>query len=406
MSAPLKSFFRGLKEMRRFNALSPDARRIVFYAEDAASWVHFEPIVKELIGPCGQQICYLTSSLDDPVLNLSDKRILSFYIGSGVARTTLFQILRANVMVMTMPDLETLHIKRSKYPVHYVYVHHSMVSVHMAYRPEAFDHFDAILCVGRYHEEEIRENEKRHGLKPKTLVKHGYGRLDSILESVKKQSHPLPPLRETGKRVLVAPTWGNHALLETCGGELAEILLEAGHRVTVRPHPRTVQKHPQVIRELERRFGRDSRFVLETDVSSQESLHNSHLMISDYSGAALEYAFGLERPVLFIDVPPKVNNPEYRQLSREPIELGIRGHIGAVVSPERLAEVSSKVDELCADPQAFKERIRKIRSEKIYNIGNSGAAGAAYIARTASAHGTSEKLALESFSSTNPPNRV
>ena len=33
-------------------------------------------------------------------------------------------------------------------------------------------------------------------------------------------------------------------------------------------------------------------------------------MVSDWSGVAMEFAFGLERPVLFIDVPRKTNNPE------------------------------------------------------------------------------------------------
>mgnify|MGYP003326545469 CR=1 FL=1 len=48
-------------------------------------------------------------------------------------------------------------------------------------------------------------------------------------------------------------------------------------------------------------------------MSTQESLHRSDLMISDWSGAALDYALGLNKPVLFIDVPRKVNNLDYYQ---------------------------------------------------------------------------------------------
>ena len=32
-------------------------------------------------------------------------------------------------------------------------------------------------------------------------------------------------------------------------------------------------------------------------------------MVSDWSGAALEYSFGLKKPVIFLDLPKKVNNP-------------------------------------------------------------------------------------------------
>ena len=61
------------------------------------------------------------------MLNCNDKNILSFYIGDGVARSNFFINLKATIIVMTMPDLETFHIKRSKvYPVHYVYIFHSL----------------------------------------------------------------------------------------------------------------------------------------------------------------------------------------------------------------------------------------------------------------------------------------
>ena len=50
---PFTSVLRKWSDVRRFNALEPEARSIVFYAEDAASWAHFEPIIRELIGPLG-----------------------------------------------------------------------------------------------------------------------------------------------------------------------------------------------------------------------------------------------------------------------------------------------------------------------------------------------------------------
>ena len=62
-------------------------------------------------------------------------------------------------------------------------------------------------------------------------------------------------------------------------------------------------------------------------------------MVSDWSGAALEYAFGLERPVLFVDVARKVNNPDYEALGIEPFEVGIRERIGRVVAPDDLAAI-------------------------------------------------------------------
>jgi len=376
---PFTSFIRYWRDFFRFKAVQRDARTIVFYAEDAAAWGHFEAIVGELTGTHGRRICYVTSSPDDPVLKLGDDRILTFCIGFGIPMMLFFLTLTADVMVMTMPDLETFHIKRSKYPVHYVYIFHTIVSSHMVFRLGAFDHFDTIMCVGPHHRDEIRATEQLYGLDPKILIEAGYANLDSILRSREAIAETTAIAGNEGKRVLVAPSWGDDALIETCGMELVEVLLQAGYRVTLRPHAMTIRNSKKLLEELQERFGSNTDFSLDMDLTSQGTVGRSDVMISDWSGAALEYAFGLERPVLFVDVPRKVNNPEYERLTIEPIEVQIRTEIGDVVSPERLSEVPGLVEKLCENPGDRKEHIRDLRSRWIYNVGSSGKVAADYI---------------------------
>ena len=94
--------------------------------------------------------------------------------------------LKAKILVTDMPDLGKFHIKRSsEYPVHYIYLFHSMFSVHSYLRKGAVDNYDTIFCVGPHQIKEIREAEKVYGLKPKKLINYGYGRLDTLLEKKK-----------------------------------------------------------------------------------------------------------------------------------------------------------------------------------------------------------------------------
>ena len=388
------SFFHEWRALFQFKSVKPDVKDIVFYAEDAGSWRYFEPIISELLETHGKQIYYVTSSPDDPVLRSEDGRIQALCIGFGVARTVFFLFLRANVMVMTMPDLETYHIKRSRHPVHYVYMYHSLVSSHMIYRRGAFDHFDSILCVGPHHQEEIRATEQLYGLQPKILVKAGYGVLDSILRSQEAATGHMPQEGGTSKRVLIAPSWGENGLMETCGLELVEVLLRAGHHVTVRPHTMTIRQRPKLLKQLEQRFGSDPEFHLELDLRYQGTVQQSDIMISDWSGSALEYAFGLERPVLFVDVPRKVNNPEYEKIPCVPIEVALRSEIGKVVSPDHIAAVPELVELLCRNPGDWKERIRQLRSRWIYNVGTSGKVAASYIAKVAESASASRAVSL------------
>jgi hypothetical protein len=373
--------FDGLRRLRRewqglraFQKLSRSERRLVFYSEGAGYWTYFEPVFRALQAGHGQPVLYVTSAEDDPVLRNPPAGLRPFYVGLGTVRTAFFATLNADVLVMTMPDLHTLHIKRSAHPVHYCYLHHSMVSTHMVYRPAAFDHFDSMLCVGPHHVEEVRKREALHGLRPKRLFEHGYGRLDTILE----HSHKGPLARAPGEsgQVLVAPSWGAASLLEAHGAAAIEPFIEAGFRVVLRPHPQTRRLNPRAIDQVVARFRNDPRFSLDENGNAHESLSTSDIMVSDWSGAALEFAFGLERPVIFVDVPRKVLDPDYEALGIEPLEVKIRNEVGAVVAPTGLARLGHVARDMMANIGQWQLATRAARERWVFNVGHSGAAGA------------------------------
>jgi YidC/Oxa1 family membrane protein insertase len=368
--------------LRRFRGLDRSDREIVVYAESRADWPHLGPIVDELTGVLGWSICYVTSDEGDPLLTGTNPRIRAFYMGSGSVRTTFFRLVDAGVMLMTLPDLETFHLKRSVHPVQYVYVFHSMVSTHMIYRKGAFDAFDTILCVGPHHVAEIRRTEEVYGLRTKELVPHGYARLDAIMATAGERPTQASGAGQ-GRKLVLAPSWGECSFIEApAGAELIDLLLGAGHTIVLRLHPMTVRRFPKLAGTLERRF--DGRpFRVETDMREQASLHESELMIGDWSGAALEYGFGLERPVLFMDMPMKVNNPEYERIGLTTIEESIRDDIGAIVDPNDLEAALPLVEALCRDPEAFREQLRETRERAVYNVGRSATVGAAEVARLA-----------------------
>lgn len=371
-------FFAHWRALRAFNALSDKQRQLVFYAEDKASWSHLGPIVDYLVDVLEVSICYLTSEADDPILEDSRDRLRSFCIGRGAIRTWLFAGLRCRVAVMTMPDLHCFHLKRSTaQSIVYAYIFHSMVSSHMIYRERAFDHYDFVFAAGPHHAQEIRKADHLRGLRERTIVEHGYGRLDSLLNKAKIAG----PLRsERPSNLLIAPSWGPQGLLELHGKKLVEILLRADYEVTVRPHPMTFTKNSLIIERLQS-FESHPRFTLETDIRSTDSLLAAHLMISDYSGAALEYALALGRPVLFIDVPKKVNNPRWVDLDLMPLEVALRTELGAVLPSNSLREAPIWIEKLLAEGPFSSNRHQALRERWIYNLGYSAETAAKALAQ-------------------------
>jgi len=379
----VKLFGRGGRPSGRkaYEKLPLAERVLTFYAEDGGSWPHFAPIVDALLAR-GERICYLTSSDTDPVLELERPGLSAFAIGEGVGRAFLFQTMETGVVVATVPQLGISVLPRSRHAqalgTQYVYVFHSMASTHMIYEPDGFDHYDTVLCVGPYMHDEIRAREASAGLPAKELLDHGYGRLDTIRTQVAALERT--PTDATSPTVLVAPSWGPTCIFETVGVPLVQALLDAGCGVIARPHPMTAKRTPRAIADLEAAFGAHPDVTIDRDIAATESLRLADLMVSDWSGAALEYAFGFERPVLFIDVDRKVNNPDYEALGITPFEVAVRDQVGGVIAPDALDAIGPAVHRLIAEADSWPERLAAIRDANIANVGRSGAVAAEIIA--------------------------
>jgi len=363
--------FKHWQASRAFKAIPREERRIVIYAESGQDWHHFKPVVNYLTDELNEPVLYVTSTADDPVLTLNHPKIRAFNIGSGAIRTAFFQWLDADVMVMTMVDLHNLQLKRSVHPVYYAFMFHSLISMHMADHENTYDHYDAILCAGPHHILEARKREEMQGLPPKDLYKHGYHRMEELMAERRD-----PPPVADGIHVLLAPSWGDECILNVCGVEITGALLEAGFKVTVRPHFQTRWITPEVIDAVSERYGDHPGFSLVEQMGENDSLFDSHVMITDWSGAGMGYALGLEKPVLYIDVAVKSRNDTWPELGIEPFEIFIRDKIGSILAPEKLSEIGNVIHELVKDPEAYKDNIARLRQERVFNVGSSSEAAA------------------------------
>jgi len=377
----LRGFSGGFEsnELKRFTNLDRNEKQIVFYSENQNSMIIFESLINELINKHNVSICYVTSSKEETILKTTNKKIKTFCIGDGIARTKFFLNLKADILIMTMPDLGTFHIKRSKvYSVHYVYMFHAMVSTHLLYQKKAFDQFDTIFCVGPYQIDEIRSAEKIYNLKPKKLIQFGYNHLDNLIEKYSNRKNILLQEKKI-IQILIAPSWGKKGLFETVVEEIIDVLLETGYKIILRPHPMTQKKSKKKISYLDKKFSSHPNFILEQDITNFDSFAQSDIMISDWSGVPLEFAFTFERPILYIDVQKKMHNPDFEEIPHIPIEISIRDKIGIIIPKSEIKSIPKKIEELSEKSESMKEQIKKIREDTIFNIGESSKLGAIQI---------------------------
>ena len=370
MLKKLQNFLFEWKQKKAFEKYQANNREIIFYSESYNYWPHFEQIFKHLWEDHRRKVIYLTSDQNDLIFLNSPPGVTSFYIGNGTVRTMVFVELEGPLVVMTMPDLQTHYIKRSPKVKHYSYIFHSINSCHMVYRPNAFDFYDSIFSVGSHHDKEIRSLENYNKSAPKKIIKHGYARLEALVqeynrETVKEDIDKKP-------NILIAPSWGKNALLERHGGDFIKPLLDANLSVTLRPHPESIKNSAEILKIIAIKYRDYENFKIESEVVSKKTLLEADLMISDYSGAALEFAFALLKPVLFIDVPKKINNAKYEIHDIEPLEVKIRNEIGLVVTEDKLLNLVEKIYETLDNEIYLTNNILLLRQKYIYNFGQSG----------------------------------
>lgn len=97
----------------------------------------------------------------------------------------------------------------------------------------------------------------------------------------------------------------------------------------------------------------------------------SDVLITDWSGIALEFAFTTKRPVLFVDTPMKVLNPDYDKIPTKPVDIVLRNIVGKSVDPHELSQVIPIIEEFLANKTAYAEQIDKALHDHVYNVGKS-----------------------------------
>ena len=130
-----------------------------------------------------------------------------------------------------------------------------------------------------------------------------------------------------------------------------------------------------MISQIENRYKNNQSFTLVTEMSDTDSLLSSDILICDWSGTAIEYALGLEKPVIFIDTTPRVRNPNWKELKSEPLEISIREKVGQIISPTNLNDLSSAITQLLRNDKTFPDQMKSLRKEFVYNLGLSEIVG-------------------------------
>ncbi len=357
-------------------------KHLVIYSEKSGFYKYFKGLIAELLARSNVIIHYVTNDPNDIIFEVakSEPRIQPYYI-SLKKTISLMLKLECDMVVMTTPDLDKYYLKKSemKKDIEYVYIPHALMSMHMGMKEGSLDAFDTIFCAGEHIKREVEATEKVYGLPQKRLVEFGYPLVDDLipLGEAERKTHK----KEGRREILIAPTWNEDNILDSCLDEMLTKLLCDEYHITVRPHPEYVKRFGNSMDAIVKRWQHcvGEGLTFELDFSSNKSTYASDLMITDWSGISFEFSFATKRPVLFVNTKMKVLNENWQKINCTPIEITLRDEIGISIEKSDVANIDTVVKDMFARSGEYEQRIDSALHKAVYNVGKSDPVGAKYI---------------------------
>ena len=338
---------------------------IVFYAESAAYWSTFKPIL-ECLAKKQVHVTYLTSAENDPVFSAGlNEYVRAKFIGKGQTAYTALGFLEADVFVLTTPGIDVLQIRRSPGVKKYIHVVHAVGDIH-TYKFYSFDYYDAVYCAGPAQAKSLRDLEALRKTPTKELPLLGCPYLDGL---VARRDPHCPPEDNT---ILIAPTWGANGLLTRTGSLIPKMLAKAGYHVILRPHPQSFISDKALMDKLTDELKNEDHIEWDRNPDGFRSLSRAKLMISDISGVIFDFAFVFLRPVISVGNGPLKNGFEAWEIPHEAWEMKALDTLGQRILPGEENKIPQAVENLLNQHADMAKQIEAIRDKNVVNFGKAG----------------------------------
>ena len=350
--------------IKKFIFLTNKKFDYVFFSEGRYYQTYFDEFIKLIAKNINNELIYLSSDKNDVI---NEKNIRNIYIGNGFLRLFYLSVIKCKYFFMTLTDLNNHNIRRSKNIEKYVYIFHAANSTHRAYTKNAFNNYDIILCPGIKHEEEIKKTENLYKLKKKKLVRSGYFFLDKIRNLNLKQNNKI-------LTILLAPSWNynNTNFVNDYLDQLLFNLLSANkYKVIFRPHPETLKREKKIIDIIKNKYSSYKSFSIDLDKENLISLQKSDLLITDYSGIAIEFIIGLKKPTIFFSKYKKVHNSDYKLISEKTLEDEVKEKFGLSIEDPKFEKINSYIEQALVNHANNQKDIDFFLKNNFFNIDQS-----------------------------------
>ena len=359
----MNNFFKSFSEIKKFNKISIDYKKIVFFSENNNYSYFFKSIIDRLVLE-GIKITFVTADQNDFFLKYKNPNFKIVCISNFFLLQYFFSNLKCKNLILTMPDLGTGILNRSPFCEKYIYIFHSLISTNVAYKEKSFINYDIFFSPSTIHTSELQIKFKNSN---KKILETGYPKI----EELKKELINIKQL----DNILIAPTWGSDSSLYS--NKLTDIiqqLIKKKYHIIFRPHPMSFKKDQKKIKEILSKFKWYKKFELNDDKDNNKVILSAKVLITDWSGSAMEFSITKEKPSLFIDTQQRVRNSSIKKndkILEKTFEYICRNKLGVILDDENIFKIEKILEDFYENENFYRKKILDFKKKFLYNYENS-----------------------------------
>ena len=356
--------------------VSEESMTYVIFSDSKNYWNTFKPICDEFERR-GIDVVYWTASHDDPAMNEEYEHVNCEFIGEGNKAFARLNMMRADICLSTTPGLDVYQWKRSRNVKYYVHIMHSAATT-LLYRMFGMDYYDSLLLTGDFQVKEVRELEEVRKDPKKEIEVVGCVYLDSLKNKLDEAGQI--QVETDKKTVLLAPSWGDAAILKLYGEKMIDALIKTGYRIIIRPHPQSIRSEKDMIEKLMGKYPENDDLEWNNDTDNFEVLRRADIMITDFSAVILDFALVFDKPVIYAEYNLDKSVYDAAWIDHPLWQEEMFPKLGTALKEEQFDNLKDIIDGVIAS-EAYASGREKAREEAWMHIGHSAELTVDYLVR-------------------------
>ena len=313
------SFIKDLISLLYYKKIEKKYNRIFFF-ENKFIENHLIPYIKKN-NKNNQTVIISLYSIDNSELN--NFKIIT--IKNLFILEIFFLILKIKYVYCSTPDLNNSIFKKSIFnKSKYIYLQHSPLSLRIIYTDKAFINFDIIFVINDFQTKDVKEINNLFGKKIKLWKKNYLFTKNQILI---KDKNCL-------RKILLAPTWGTDFYNNNLHYKIKKICCDLNLKLELRPHYMSYKKNEINL----------SKIIKDFKINDGKLNFNSfNVLITDWSGIYLEYAYLMKKKCILINSNQKVLNNNINHKKENYLDNVARKTLGYQFDINELDKISMKI---------------------------------------------------------------